>query len=178
MKLVTSNPNKLAEFERFGLNLDMAPGLDLKEVAGTSEQVAIYKAIEAGENLIVEDTILTIGGEEIVDIRQRLDELEQWKGKEAVWQVSIACVAGCEVKLSVGRTVGVIDAPEAQYQTGFGFDPYFYPLGGSQSLAHLDAIGGKDDVSARKQAITQFLNNEQCKIVPLTDVPAWTGDYQ
>jgi inosine/xanthosine triphosphate pyrophosphatase family protein len=178
MKLVTSNPNKLAEFSRFGLDIEMAAGLDLKEVSGTSEQVAIYKAIEAGENLIVEDTILTIDGEEIVDIRQRLNELPQWEGKEAIWQTSIACMSNGEIKIAVGRTLGTIAPPEESHQTGFGFDPYFYPLGSQSSLSHLELIGEKDGVSARKQAITRFLSDEKCKTIPLCDIPQWTGDYQ
>jgi len=178
VKLVTSNLNKLAEFSRFGLNIEMAAGLDLREVSGTSEQVAIYKAIEAGENLIVEDTILTIDGKEIVDIRQRLNELPQLEGKEAVWQTSIACMSNGEIKIAVGRTLGTIAPPEEHYQTGFGFDPYFYPSGSKSSLTHLDLMGEKDSVSARKQAITRFLSEEDCKTIPLCDIPPWTGEYQ
>ena len=40
MKLVTSNKFKLAEFKRFGLDIEIANGLDLEEVLGTPEEVA------------------------------------------------------------------------------------------------------------------------------------------
>lgn len=178
MKLVTSNLNKLAEFKRFGLDLEIATGLDLREVKGDSEQVAIYKAIEAGENLLVEDTILTIDGEEIVDIRTRLDELPRWENKEAVWQVSIACLQGGVVSLSVGKLVGQIKAPMKDYAQGFGFDPYFYPDGGIDSLAKLEANNQKDNCSSRREAIMNFLQGENIKKFRLEDMPTWTGEYQ
>ena len=47
-KLVTSNENKYQEFIRLGLPLSSRICLDLPEVMGTSREVAIYKAIEAG----------------------------------------------------------------------------------------------------------------------------------
>ena len=58
--LVSSNENKLKEFSRFGLDLDIEKGRDLKEVMADPLGVIVYKALEAGPDRVVEDTTLII----------------------------------------------------------------------------------------------------------------------
>lgn len=54
LKLVTSNKDKLKEFERFGLSeIKIEKGLDLKEVNGTALEVIVNKAKDAGKRMIV-----------------------------------------------------------------------------------------------------------------------------
>lgn len=49
-KIISSNQNKINEYKRFGLsNLEVLNGKDIREVAGTSEEVISYKSLEAGE---------------------------------------------------------------------------------------------------------------------------------
>ena len=180
MKLVSSNKFKLAEFRRFGLDIDIQEGLDLKEVLGTSKEVVIYKAIEAGTNLIVEDTILTIDGEEIVDIREKISSINQYKGKQALWTVSLACVVNGKVYVTQASIEGEIKESQTDITKAFGFDPFFYPKTDMNlSLHSLELIGLKDSFSARKKAIEQFISkNENFEIIKLNDIQPWTGKYQ
>ncbi len=83
IKLVTSNQQKLKEFQRYLPSLTVDKGLDLPEVNGTKEEVAIYKALHAGTDHMVEDTILIVDGQEIVDIRFKMDELSS--SQNAIW---------------------------------------------------------------------------------------------
>lgn len=180
MKLVSSNKFKLKEFQRFGLDIDIQEGLDLKEVLGTSKEVVIYKAIEAGENLLVEDTILEVDGVEIVDIRKKIDQLSQYKGKEATWRVSLACLVNGEVLYSTAVIKGEIKESQTDPEKAFGFDPYFYPNSDMNlSLHSLELLGLKDSFSARKMAIENFLNeNENFEKISLDSIPKWKGEYQ
>lgn len=180
MKLVSSNKFKLKEFKRFGLDIDIQEGLDLKEVLGTSKEVVIYKAIEAGENLLVEDTILEVDGVEIVDIRKKINQISQFKGKEAIWRVSLACLVNGEVLYSTASVKGEIKEPQTDPEKAFGFDPYFYPKHDMNlSLHSLELSGLKDSFSARKMAIGNFLNQkENFEKISINSIPKWTGEYQ
>ena len=181
MKLVTSNKFKLQEFQRFGLNIQMEKGLDLEEVLGTPKEVVIYKAIEAGANLLVEDTILTIDGEEIVDIRERISEMDNFLGKEALWTVSLACVIDNQVLVASATIKGSIKPPQTNPEEAFGFDPYFYPSDNKDSLSlhSLELKGEKDNYSARKNAILNFINKTgNFEALSLDSIKPWTGKYQ
>ena len=63
--LVSSNENKLKEFQNIFPDLKILKGKDLKEIKADAETVVIYKILEAKKNykidkLIIEDTILEI----------------------------------------------------------------------------------------------------------------------
>jgi inosine/xanthosine triphosphate pyrophosphatase family protein len=182
MKLVTSNKFKLAEFKRFGLELKIAEGLDLEEVDGTPLEVVTYKALAAGEDNMVEDTILIIDGVEVVDIRERIAELNDLIGKDAIWKVSIACVVGDELHTCSAEIKGYINVPLTNPDDCFGFDAFFFPkINNSKgySLHQLEMAGKKDDFSARKNCITDFLkhdNNFESKLI--NSIPKWKGGYQ
>ena len=179
--LKTSNEKKLAEVRRFGLQVQAELGEDLPEVDGTPEEVVMYKALAAGENVLVEDTSLDVEGFSAgVNIRWMLDKLKQdLKGSSAspmaIWRVMLAVhhagvlyVAEAQVR---GTMVG--DARGA----GFAFDQHFIPSGSTLTLGELDAIGLKDSVSARKAAVLRLLNGN-CKTYLVADIPAWAGAYQ
>jgi inosine/xanthosine triphosphate pyrophosphatase family protein len=179
MKLVSSNKFKLKEFKRFGLDIDIQEGLDLKEVAGNSKEVVIYKSIEAGENLIVEDTILTINGKEIVDIREKINSLNQFEGQDALWTVSIACVLDKNILFSSATIKGIIKEPKTDITKAFGFDPFFYPDNSNLSLHSLEMQNLKDNFSARKLAIEYFINRSgNFEIISLNSIKPWNGKYQ
>ena len=183
MKLVTSNKFKLKEFQRFGLNLDIASGLDLEEVDGTPEEVITYKAIEAGNNLMVEDTILIVDGVEIVDIREKINDLHLLINKKAIWKVSIACVINDKIKIATAEIEGFISQPTHDLNKSFGFDPFFTvyskDLDQNLSLSQLEDINKKDNYSARKKCIDNFLNEKgDFKIITKDNVPQWKGAYQ
>jgi len=181
MKIVTSNTNKLREFQRFGLNYEMAPGLDLLEVKGTMDEVIVYKALDAGAGLIVEDTILEIDGQEVVDIRWKIDELKtlnQPEGIPARWIVSLGYNDGDTIQVYRGIVEGFLINPVEIPEDAFGFDPYFVPAGQQFTLAELELEGSKDDYSARKLAVVNMINQNATLEVPVIDLKPWTGDYQ
>jgi inosine/xanthosine triphosphate pyrophosphatase family protein len=180
-KLVTSNEFKLREFKRFGLDLSIEKGLDLKEVDGTSEEVVIYKALEAGEGKLVEDTILMIDGKEVVDIRNKIDEMSEFEESDAQWIVSLALLQDGKVHIASASVKGVIRASLINPEDSFGFDAYFQPndCKDNLSLYQLELAGEKDNYSARKKAINGFLNQSDLfKVIEEKDISKWTGSYQ
>lgn len=181
IKLVTSNEFKLKEFRRFGLDLRIEKGLDLKEVDGTSEEVVIYKALEAGEGKLVEDTILMIDGKEVVDIRNKIDEMAEFEESDAQWIVSLALLQDGKVHIASASVKGVIRASLINPVDSFGFDAYFQPNDSKDNLSlyQLELAGEKDSYSARKKAIESFINqSDSFKTIDKNDVPLWTGAYQ
>lgn len=181
IKLVTSNEFKLKEFRRFGLDLAIEKGFDLKEVDGTSEEVVTYKALEAGENKLVEDTILMINGKEVVDIRNKVDNMSVFDESNAIWVVSLAVLQGGIVHVATAQVKGIIKAPKINPADAFGFDAYFHPVDNKDglSLYELELLGKKDSYSARKKAINEFINQSALFYsLEVKNIPKWTGDYQ
>lgn len=181
MKIYTSNINKLNEFKRFGLDLEMVKGKDLDEVDGTPHEVITYKALDAGEGNLVEDTILIIDGKEVVDIREKMSQLDSFVGKKASWMVSLGCVIDDNLHTASAVVEGILKKPEVMPENAFGFDPYFFPVDCNEgySLAELEEMGLKDDYSARKVAVYVFLNRTVGFLsTPINIIPKWKGGYQ
>lgn len=178
MFLVSSNPKKLNEIRRFGLDLELRPGVDLKEVAGTPDEVVFYKAQAAGPGAVVEDTILVVDGEPVVDIRWRLDDIRKTPGISAQWIVSLGYNDGKFVHLFRGKVNGHLISPSVCSANAFGFDPYFVPDGAIHSLAELEHFGQKDRCSARRLAVEQLMAATPMCSRPLADLPVWEGAYQ
>lgn len=177
MRLVTSNPNKLREFKELGLDLDIAPGIDLKEVQGNINEVILHKAKDAGPGLVVEDTVLLVNGEEVVDIRWRVQEMAQQEGAEAAWVVSLGHNDGEFIRVYRGTIRGTL-VNRVPREGSFGFNPYFIPQGSELTLDELDVLGRKKHFSARAAAATDLMVNHHILKVALSDLPQWTGDYQ
>lgn len=181
MFLVSSNPRKLAEIQRYGLNLDLRPGLDLPEVEGIPDEVIRHKALAAGEGAVVEDTILAIDGQPVVDIKWRLAELADHQEVPTQWIVSLGHNDGTHIHLYRGVIEGVLRAPKepGSVRAGaFGFDPYFVPQGETRSLDELEQQGLKDQFSARRLAVEHLVNRQATQTWAIADIPAWTGRYQ
>lgn len=182
IKLVSSNENKLNEYRRFGLNIEIAKGLDLKEVDGSVSDIMTYKAIDAGENHLVEDTIIGIEGlGEMVDIRARINELPKLIGKKAYWVVSLCVLQNGNLYFYSQQVNGTIGEPKTNPDDGFGFDPYFYPEENNPeelSLHQLEMQGKKDLYSARKRVIDAMIMDFYPIITPIELIPEWTGGYQ
>lgn len=181
LKILSSNQNKIKEFNRFGLPVEAVTGEDLAEVQGTPLEVITYKALAVEKNCIVEDTILEIDGEEIVDIKAKINKMESYIGKNAKWIVSIGVVIEDEIHVCKGVIDGIIGLP-TNTESGFGFDPYFYPKENNRkylSLSELETLGLKDLCSARKKCIASFLKKDKHYLVrKIDDIPAWSGYYQ
>ena len=177
-QLVTSNARKLREFERFGLSLSLAFGVDLPEVDGDADEVVVRKALAAGADRIVEDTILEINGEPIVDIRWRLDEAAQLDGAPARWVVSLGLNDGRSIRVYRGAVHGTISGGGPAPADAFGFDPFFVPSGCDLSLYMLDRLGRKDEYSARRLACEAMMADRAVLVRPLHQITAWTGGWQ
>ena len=173
VKLITSNPYKFKEFQKLIPNISMENGQDLKEVDGTKEEVAIYKALMAGDNCMVEDTILEVNGKEIVDIRWKIKELKT--GQKSVWITTLALNKNNHIILFKGEISGTLDTEKFIKDT-FGFDSVFIPNNSNKSLHELK--NEKDNFSARKLAIQNFMKNNSYKIISIESIPKWTGKWQ
>jgi inosine/xanthosine triphosphate pyrophosphatase family protein len=177
MILISSNETKIKEFKKYlGDLLTIESGKDLKEVKGTMDEVITYKSIEAGKNYIVEDTILIINGEEVVDIRWKLDTLKE--GDEAIWITSLGYNIDDKIKVYRGIQKGIITLEKNL--TGFAFDPYFIPveLSESSNLTLTEIGEDKQFYSARIKALKNLMNEKVEFEVNINDIEKWNGNYQ
>ena len=150
MKIKTSNPNKIREFKSMFPDIEIVDGEDKREILGTMDEVIIHKT-EVG--FLVEDTVLAINGVIKVDIKWNIDSLQE--GDEVEYFVSLGYADGEKVYISRASIKGTIS--KLNPQPGFGFDPYFIPIGEKYTLT---ALGDKKEkYSARKLALEKFLNN-------------------
>ncbi|WP_274644930.1 non-canonical purine NTP pyrophosphatase [Pseudomonas serbica] len=177
--LVTSNPVKIAEYQRFSnASLRIETGEDLDEVDGNPDEVIIHKALAAGPGRMVEDSIMVIDGQPMIDIRWRKDALlagEIQHPAKAIWQVRLGILHEGVVYAYLGETYGTI----CPYDTpGFGIDPIIRVDGVGQSLSAMDKAGTKDPVSARKFAFDAVVNQLPYLTVKVDLVAPWTGRYQ
>lgn len=186
IQLTTSNKNKIAEFQRFGLPFEVAEGMDLKEVKGNLEDVILYKALDAGVGKLVEDTVLTVDHEEIVDIRWRLEELSQLDNPEIHWTTSLAVLEEDGFVYIYTYSLPCILVADADKvvpeKDAFGFDPYLIPNVENsdlrQTFYNLEKQGLKDLVSPRKMAVERMLSGVYFAKIKASMVPKWTGEYQ
>jgi len=177
---ISSNPMKIAEFKRLlrGYTLKVRKGKDLHEVNGNSIQVVTYKCLDAGENNIVDDTILEINNKEVVDIRWKLTQLKNMKERPtAIWKTTLGFLQNNKIYIFQGVVEGIIE-PNPNSTAGFGFEPWFIPDGTKYTLSELRKIGKYDDYNARKKAIDKLLKKEPTKVILSNHVKKWNGKYQ
>lgn len=178
-KLISSNENKLNEFKRFGLeNIGIEKGIDIKEVKGTDLEVIFYKSKEAGPFTIVDDTSLEVEGADIGNnIRWLLDDLDKHVGKKCVWKVLLGLNDGDKIYIYEGKLYGEITSGINNIDS-FGFDSLFLPEGYDLTLSELEYFNMKDEVSARKKAVSNLINGSFISDIKIDDLPIWNGEYQ
>lgn len=164
----TSNPNKLAEFEKY-LGEVKSISQDIKEPDSDPLTVIQYKASQF-ENVIVDDVALDIEGEDIgVNIKWYLDNLDQFIGKRA----SFCCYLGIhrdnQIKIFKGECKGSI---VSQRGTSFGFNNFFLPDGEKLTFGELIP----DHINPRKIALDHLLNNKPIEQREL--LKHWSGAFQ
>lgn len=175
MIFVTSNENKIREIKSILPNAKVEKGRDLSEVDGTPLQVVVYKAIDAGKDRVVDDTILIINGKPVVDIRWRIDNGTLKPGSKVTWITSFGYNTGTAIKVYRGILKGTITNPKGN---GFGFDPYLLPDGYKETVAQLDELGRKNEVSPRYKALMNLKHDKYFKKFKIEDIPEWKGKYQ
>ena len=177
--LVSSNKTKLAEYTRLSQGqIPVKMGPDLKEIFGTPDEIALYKALEAGEGLVVEDSILVVDDQPMIDIKWRLKELKiraESDPAKVVWETRLSLVKEGVVHVFLGTLEGRLRPFDV---AGSGYDPIFNVVGVGQSLARLENRGLKDQYSARARAFKALLANEPYLSLPASELPAWAGAYQ
>lgn len=172
--LNTSNSGKLQEFERLfgrhGIAL-AATGRDLPEIVADPVLVAVHKATQVEEGVLVEDTSLEVEDAEVgIQVRSLLDRLGDYAGNKAVWRTLLAFRQGDLVYVYEGRVDGTIVPPRGE--GGFGFDPVFLPDGAELTLAE----SKPDAFNARAKAVEALLQNNLYAKMPL--IPEWQGSWQ
>lgn len=177
--LLTSNQNKLREFNSFGLPIKAQKGRDINEVSGTDIEVIIYKSKDSGEFTIVEDTSLNVEGLDVgVNIRWMLDKINNLDGKKANWKVLLGVNDNTYISIYQGILYGTLKNINEIPKDAFGFDPVFVPVGTSKTLYELNKEGKKEEFSARKMAVDNLLMDKYIEKIKISDIKPWTGEYQ
>lgn len=191
MILITSNINKLNELVRLGLPISEIKNIDLPEVLADPTTVALYKSIEAGSNTLIEDTVLNINGDNIVDIRWRIHEINDLSENTTVnWIVTLGHNNGNRIDIYSGEIPCKIN-PKClkidfeKSDNSFGFDEYLIPLTTDKkahknelTLYELEKKGCKDCFSPRKIAVDNFISGKKTTSVLVSDLLPWKGKFQ
>ena len=183
--LSTSNEKKIAEFKSYNLDFEVVKGVDLKEIDSTSKNVVIQKAIDAGEKVLVEDTVLIIDGKEVVDIKWKIKELRDLKNPKIEWITSLAIVDDGFVyvyqgymECSLAEGIENATIPE----DAFGFDPYLVPSPNGIAVPftfyELAQKGLKSGFSPRRLAVNNLLAGYWLDMINIDNIEPWTGGYQ
>ena len=179
--LGSSSKGKLAEYNSFGLSLSQKEIPDYPEVLGTEQEVITYKALQMGEKVLVEDTSLQVEGEAVgVNVKWLIKELKtnpKYEGRAAIWTVWLGLLYEQNLYLVKAEIEGHLSAKNSS-DPAFGFDAIFIPKGTNYTLAQLNALGLKQQYSARKAAITDMLSQKYTVVIPVNQIPPWTGAYQ
>lgn len=176
--LKSSNERKINEYKRYGLNFPVEKGEDLDEVLSNDYVTVIkYKALDAGINVLVEDTIVTVDGDVMVDFKWKTHMMNSFVGKEFKWRTSLAYNDGKEIYVVTSEVdcdvVYSDHIPEA-----FAIDPYIRPKGVEYTYHELELQGNKDKYSPRKMAIDKLLKNDFDYVISVNNIQPWLGKYQ
>jgi len=179
MVLKTSNPYKIKEFTRLlcDTEITIEKGTDIKEVLADKDTVVLYKAMAAGENVLVEDSVLTINGKEEVEIRWKWQDLKT--GSHIIWTISIAIMLNDTIKVYRGEVEAIVD--RSLGMDGEAFEPFIVPLKNNPnklSYVELGKIINKDTIDPRAMAVQNLLKDNYVLKKDIKDLPNWRGEYQ
>ncbi len=155
--LATTNPRKVADFARLGLDIPFQQAADGREADGTIHDIVIEKARRESTGAVVEDTCLYVDGFPEVGNRIKYEEhrIPSMIGKRALWVCGIAVRLESRINIYVGRVPGIIVQPEGAFSPGPLSDPqdfvnFFRPDGAFQTYSEMlqNDLGGKDTISA------------------------------
>lgn len=173
-RLNTSNQGKLHEFEhlfaQYGA-LISATTFDLREIQADPMTVAIHKASQLGDGILIEDTSLDIEGADVgINVKWLLENLSKLEGRKALWRVLLAYQKDHLIHVYEGTISGTIVRPRGHH--GFGFDPVFLPDDSNHTLAE----SKPDIVNARAKAVEALLTGIPTRIS--SPILHWDGDWQ
>lgn len=149
----TSNAKKIEEIQRILPEVEIRNGADLPEVLSDWKTVITYKSLDSDKYSVVEDTIMTVDGEEIVDIKWNIDNGKLKSTQKFSWRTSLAYNDGENIYIFSGVTNGIIVEPKTE---GYGFDPYLLPDGCEVTVADLEKIENKDYIFPINKILIYF----------------------
>lgn len=170
IKFISSNPNKLKEAKKILAPFEVeGVSLDLPELQGSAQKVALAKAQEAyseiGAPCFIEDTSLSFSalgglpGVYIKDFVERLGLLNLYRllgsfEDKSAW--AMTCLVYVDEQgqshLFEGKVEGLIVRPQGE---GFGWDPIFEPKGSNKTYAEM-SLDEKNSLSHRFLAFSKF----------------------
>ncbi len=179
LKLKSSNPYKISEYQRLLKSeaIQIEAGDDLKEVLGTAMEVIIHKAIDSGEDVLVEDTTLIVNGVEEVEIKWKQDELKD--GDKVTWVISLGLVRNGKVEIYRAEKDLIVDRSFGK--DGVAFEPFLVPVEDNPdrlSYTLLSKAIDKDIIDPRAMAVRKFLAGEVEAYFDKDSISPWDGDYQ
>jgi inosine/xanthosine triphosphate pyrophosphatase family protein len=172
MYILTSNMHKIKEYVEFGIEAKQGP--DIVEVLGTIDEVITYKILKVCPFILVEDTVLEVGGRAIVDAKYKLKQVPVHT--DAAWITSLGYHDGTDLYVYRGIVKGHIVLPVTEHESSF--EPLFMPNGAGLTLYELKEKGLKQHFSARRLAIEAYQGNRVLFTKQVLHIPAWTGTYQ
>lgn len=197
--LKTSNQRKINEFKLAGIpDLQILPGEDHPEIQSDDHiLVAAYKAQVSGENVIIEDSILSIEDdngrmESIIDIKFKLAEIKSninyYKHlvKKAIFTSTVAVKIDKNIYVQTFSFHGYIGEPYRENGPVFGFDDVFY-IEHEKELKSMHMIKTQFDkaCSPRINCLKLFYKNFELKneqhegfYIYNSPLPEWKGEYQ
>lgn len=168
-KVNTSNPGKLAEYQKYLGNV-LSEQRDLAEPDADIVTIIRYKASQFSEPVLVDDVSLEINDAHPGTlIRWHLDQLSTHVGKTAEFTCLVGIRRQENVHIFRGCTRGTITMPRGQ---SFGFNNYFLPEG-------LQKTFGEEippQRNPRKLALDQLLLDKPYVVEPL--LQTWSGPFQ
>jgi XTP/dITP diphosphohydrolase len=172
--LNTGNAGKLKEFQQYfgesGWQLEMTK-VDLDEINAEPELVAMHKASQMADRVLVEDTSIDVEGADVgINIKYLINNLSEYVGSQASWTVFLSFKDHGHVYTFKGEVKGTIVEPRGN--DGFGFDPYFLPDGAEETLAE----NKPTQYNARAAAIHSLLNGKIHGHGPA--ITHWDGPWQ
>lgn len=183
--LNTSNENKIKEFKRFGLPFSVSKGVDIKEIQSDIDNVILHKALDSAENILVEDTVLIVNGEEVVDIRWKIKEIQEMSNPDILWVTSLAIKSDGFIYIYRGKTqCSLIEDADKLIipNDAFGFDPLLKPIVNNKiinkTFYQLEKELIKDNFSPRKIAVENLLSSNYMSMIKVNSISKWTGLYQ
>ncbi len=172
MYILTSSTHKKREYEELGL--EVVEGPDIAEVLGTIDEVITYKILAAGSSILVEDTVLEIGGQAIVDAKYKMKQIPIHN--DAAWITSLGYHDKNNLYVYRGMIKGCIVPSVTGHESSF--EPCFIPIGATMTLYELRLMGLKHQFSARRLAIEAYRSNRPLFIKNVLHIGAWNGTYQ
>lgn len=178
LTFISSNPNKIKEYQEMGFDLDYSSFKDLKEINADELSVIIYKTKEIPQGHIIEDTSLSVEGLDIgVNIKWLNNELKTNKslnGRILEWTVLLGLNQNSKISIYKGSIKGILNNTKL-IPDAFAFDDIFWVA--DKSLYELKKNSSWVD-HPRFVAMNNLINENKIYQTEISLIPPWSGNYQ